>query len=399
MLGLLKLRSALLVCLPAVSLATACRDTSNAPSSSGPDAGSFDKPALLGAFASCAVGRYQTFLEKAQALRAQADSASPEKIGDVQNAWKATMEAWQQTEALTFGPLAMNSSPGGQELRAGIYAWPLASRCAIEQGLVQKQYEDPNFAIVSFANTRGLGALEYLVFYTGSDNACPADNPINKPGASAWSNLDSTEIAARKRAYAKVVAQDLEKRAQTLVLEWSSSGKNFTNEFTTAGRGSRIYTREQMAFNAVSDAVTLLSLDLKNMKVGKPAGIVSCTTASCPDAIEHPIAKTSIQSVRANLQSLRAVLVGCSADAQALGFDDLLRAVGAGDFAAKLVAHLVDAETKAAAVSSLEDAVASNPASLRAIYDALKLLEIDLKTDFVTILNLELPKIVEGDND
>jgi hypothetical protein len=29
----------------------------------------------------------------------------------------------------------------------------------------------------------------------------------------------------------------------------------------------------------------------------------------------------------------------------------------------------------------------------------VKPVEVDLKTDFVTILNLELPKIVEGDND
>jgi hypothetical protein len=37
--------------------------------------------------------------------------------------------------------------------------------------------------------------------------------------------------------------------------------------------------------------------------------------------------------------------------------------------------------------------------AIRALHTALRLLEVDLKTEFATILNLELPKPAEGDND
>jgi hypothetical protein len=47
----------------------------------------------------------------------------------------------------------------------------------------------------------------------------------------------------------------------------------------------------------------------------------------------------------------------------------------------------------------LEQALASDPQKVRAVYDAVKALTDPLKTEFVTVLNLELPRTSEGDND
>lgn len=397
------MRTSLALAIGILTVATACRSTDSAGGTNLPDAGAFDKGALLQAFGTCAVDNYKDFQGKADALAASLDAwaSDASKQPEVQAAWRTAMTQWQVSEGFIFGPLAMNSSPGGKELRDALYAWPRSSRCAVEQALAQKLYEDPNFPVISFANTRSLATLEYLVFYTGTDNACPTDNPINVAGAgpAKWANISADELGSRKRAYAKIVGADLRARALGLVTAWTSPGDNFLQQFVTAGRGSTVYAREQMAFNAASDALTLLSLDLKNMKVGKPIGIVGCTTGTCPEAIEHPFAKTSAESIRANLLGMRKTLVGCTDQSGALGFDDLLRAVGATDFAAKLEGHLKDAESAASAVPSLETALTQDPERVRTLYAALKELEVDLKTDFVTILNLELPKVVEGDND
>ena len=44
-------------------------------------------------------------------------------------------------------------------------------------------------------------------------------------------------------------------------------------------------------------------------------------------------------------------------------------------------------------------ALRDDPARVRALYDAVKKLSDDLKSEFVTVLDLELPRKVEGDND
>jgi uncharacterized protein len=327
--------------------ALGCRNTSGTSSGDLPAAGNFDKPALLKALGTCAVDNYQSFQHSAESLKGALDAwqADPAKQPDAQAAWKTAMNQWHVSEGFVMGPLAMSSTPGGKELAKDIYSFQVGNRCPVEQALAQKLYEDPNFAIVSFNNTRGLAALEYLVFYTGTDNACPADNPMNTPGVGVgkWSTLTPEEIGIRKRAYAQVLGADLKRRADGVMTAWT--GENFLQEFTTAGRGSKVYARELMAFNAASDAAAILSLDLKNMRIGTPVGIVKCTTGTCPEAIEHPFAKVSADALRANVKGLRQSLIGCTSDPNALGFDDLLRAVGASAFAAQLTTHLDEAQS------------------------------------------------------
>ena len=48
---------------------------------------------------------------------------------------------------------------------------------------------------------------------------------------------------------------------------------------------------------------------------------------------------------------------------------------------------------------SLEQALATDPAKVMTVYTAFKGLTDLLKTEFVTVLNLELPKTTQGDND
>jgi uncharacterized protein len=382
----------------ASSAELSCRRES-APEDVGlPYSGSFDKAALLTALSKTVQGRQEQLLKEATDLEAatRAFVADSAKRSDAQIAWRKTMSAMQQLDAMRLGPLAQNASPGGRDLRDPLYSWPVVSRCAVEQAIAQKAYEDPNFNVIAFVNTRGLATLEYLLFYPGDDNACPSENPLN--ANNQWATLSTEERSLRKQAYALVVAQDVHKRAQELVRAWQPEGGGFATELPTAGKGSKVFATERAALNAVSDPIFSLSIDLKNMKVGKPLGITGCLTASCPEAWESTFARASGAHVRSNLAGMRAILFGEQSSAD-LAFDDLLRAIGAGEFAARLEAHLMDALAKAEAVMDFEAALAADPTQIRALYDALKVLEVDLKTEFASLLNLELPKVVEGDND
>jgi predicted lipoprotein len=359
----------------------------------------FTKLALLGQIAECTRAEYAAFDEAAALLRdatqAYANDASPANGDAAKNAWVVAMARWQEIEPFRFGPAARSMEPGGQDLRDQIYSFPLVNRCKVEEQIVQKTYESPGFPS-SLVNGRGLGAIEYLLFYGGTDNACSPFSAIN--GNGTWAALGD-ELGPRKRAYAAVAANDVVARAGELVGAWDPARGNFTKQLIEPGNGS-VYPTEQAALNAVSDGLFYIELEVKDQKLGQPLGISNCFTPTCPESVESKWALRSTQHLAANLLGFRRVFEGCYEDGAGLGFDDWLRAVGANAIADGMTADLAAARAAIDALDPpLEQALVSDPAKAKVVYDAIKKITDVLKTEFVTALNLELPKSVEGDND
>jgi predicted lipoprotein len=337
-----------------------------------------------------------TFEQKAKALAlAATEDARNEARTEARAAWEAAIDEWQKLEMMQYGPAAVATQPGGLDLRGPIYAWPLFSRCLVEQQLVSKVY-DTSFSNL-LANSRGLGAAEFLLFYDGSDNACGPTAAINTDGT--WSALAGGDLSARRAAYAYAAVADVASYGRKLDVAWDPAQGNFVNELAKAGRGSATYKSDQLAFNSLSDALFYVESDVKDMKVARPLGIANCDKATCPEAVESPYAKRSKQHLVNNLAGFRAVFFGCATDATAL--DDLLIAVGAGALVAEVKAALDAADAAVAALTSrdLEAALVNENDKFRAVHAALKRLTDILRTEFVSALNLELPRRVEGDND
>src|SRR5262245_29383785 len=169
-----------------------CRSREGDPGTSSgnpsPDAGGFDKGALLRAFGDCAYGTYKEFQVEAVAFDAAA------KSGDrtaTQEAWKKAMTVWERAEVIKYGPASMTGQPGGQDLRDPIYAWPLVGRCLVDQAIVSKSYEGPTFTQTSLVSQRSLAAAEYLLFESSTTNGCPPENEINANGT--WAALGDAE--------------------------------------------------------------------------------------------------------------------------------------------------------------------------------------------------------------
>jgi predicted lipoprotein len=390
------------------AVALSCRNRSgddgrgNGASSGSPaiDAGAFDKASLLRAFAECAFGTYKEAAAAAALLdtATRTAEADPTKRAAAQDAWKTTMDAWQRAELFQFGPAAMTGSPGARDMRDPIYAWPLVSRCQIEQAIVDKLYETPDYVSLSLVSTRSLAALEYLLFYDGVENACPPSDALNAQGK--WGALGPDEIAKRKATYARILTADNVARTQKLVDAWDPAKENFLATFASPPNAT--FSTQQMAFNAVSDAMFYLDLTVKNLKVGKPAGFTpDCTTAPCLDAVESPWAKRSKQHIRANMEGFERLLMGCGPGGTGLGFDDLLAAVGAQAVADKLATSLSSSRAALDALTepTFEEDIQKNPNGVRALFDAMRSNSSTMKSEFATVLDLELPKKVEGDND
>ncbi|MBZ4419038.1 imelysin family protein [Myxococcus sp. RHSTA-1-4] len=395
--------SALALVVPALLCLTACKGEGSKPDAGtgGPDT-SASRQALLVATSACVQQTAREFLTSATALETAVAAWAAQPDATTRDAARAAfhdaMDRWQVAEVMQLGPAAPRSLPGGAEIRDNIYSWPLVSRCAIEEQIVSKGYESSSFP-TTLVSRRGLYALEYLLFHEGSDTACQSTSPIVSQGT--WAALSQEEREARKRAYAAVVATDVRSRAAQLMDAWDPDKGGFSRTLETAGSGNAVYPTSQVALNSVSDALFYLEREVKDMKLARPLGLRDCSTATCPEYLESPFARRAKANVRANLVGFRRIAQGCGAGFDGVGFDDLLEASGAKTIAAKLREKMVAAEAGIEAVpgADLEAPLAQNKESVRALYEAVKGVTDVLKTELVTVLDLELPQSVEGDND
>ncbi|MCP3100078.1 imelysin family protein [Myxococcus sp. K15C18031901] len=384
---------------------TACKESGDSPPPKppGPTGTESARAELLRATGACVEKTAREFLTTATALadatRQYAAEPTSARQTQARDAFHAAMDVWQRAEVMQVGPAAPRSLPGGAELRDNIYSWPLVSRCAVEEQVVAKGYEAPGFP-TSLVSRRGLYAVEYLLFHEGEDTACQATSPIVAQGT--WAALSSEERASRKRAYAAAAAADVRERATQLVGAWAADQGNFARTLATAGEsGNTVYTSSQTALNSVSDALFYFEREGKDLKLARPLGLRDCSTESCPEHLESQFAHRSKANLRANLEGFRRIAQGCDDAHAGTGFDDLLEAAGAEALATRMTERFDAATASFAAIeeADLKEALAQDKPSVRALYDAVKGITDILKTELVTVLDLELPQSVEGDND
>ncbi len=373
------------------------------------DAGvpSVSRSALLRAFGECALETARHFLARASELESAAialrDTSGPasQQTEAAREAYRKALDAWQVAEVMQFGPAAQVVHPGGRDLRENIYSWPLVGRCPVETEIVSRGYEASAFSTMAASNRRTLTALEYLLFYEGADTACPASSPIVASGS--WAALSTDEIAARKRAYAAVVASDVRSRAMELVAAWAPLEGNFVRSLETAGPGNAVYPTSRAAFNAVSDALFYIEITAKDMKLARPLGLDAYCglEPTCPEALESPVARRAKANLAANLQGFGRIALGCGPDFAGLGFDDLLVELGQADLARRIRDAVSTGTARLAAIEEpdLAEALEKDRPSVADAYAAFRVITNILKMELVGVLDLELPKEVKSDND
>ncbi len=363
--------------------------------------GNFDKAELAKNLGEQMIDTYAAFAEAADALSAAAGayaaSLGSEERDAVRQAWRDAMAIWQRAEVMQVGPTGpMGTVLGGEDWRDNIYSWPLVNRCRVDQELTEGRYVDVTAFESELINVRGLDALEYLLFHEGTGNACPSSAAINTNGS--W-NAITGQLPQRRADYAKTVAIILAKHAAALRDRWSPVDGNFLEELY-APEG--VYTDVHHALNAVTDAMFYLDLKTKDAKLAVPAGLSDCAGDVCPDLLESTYAGFSKQEIVGNLEGFQILFLGGPpTKTVALGFDDWLIAIGRAEIAEHMADMIHAAMESAAAIEEddLADALASDPDSVRDLYFAVKKVTDSLKSEFVTTLDLNVPKSAEGDTD
>jgi predicted lipoprotein len=356
----------------------------------------FTRANFRAAAAECAMWQYCRFEGAALALnenvRAHAAERSKASLAEAQAAWRQAMAVWSNVELFQFGPLGTKvESQGkdpvhGQGIRDLIYSWPVVARCRVEEQVIGRGYEQSWTPVPISA--RGLFGIEYLLFYPGADTGCNA----NSTTAKTWDTLSEDELTDAKLDYAVALADDVLARIQTLRELWSPEGGNFRQTFIDAAG----YETEQQALNVLAWSLIYAEREVKDWKVGIPAGYTMTAPVTLP---ETPFAHFGAESLRQNLEGFRALFQGCGPNGEGLGFDDWLSDAGAPDLAADMVQALDNARDAAAKFPGFEQAT---PADLEALYQAVKALTNLLKSDFFgtgSVLNLKLPEGVASDTD
>lgn len=356
----------------------------------------FTRANFRAAAADCAMWQYCRFegaaLKLAESVHAYADERSEAAREAAREAWRRAMLTWSNVELFQFGPLGTKvASQGkdpvhGQGIRDLIYSWPVVARCRVEDQIIGRGYEKSWTPVLISA--RGLFGLEYLLFYEGSDTACSA----NSSTAKTWATLSEEELFDAKLDYAVALSDDVLERIRGLRELWSPDGGNFRQTFIDA----KGYETEQQALNVLAWSLIYVEREVKDWKVGIPAGYTTSSPVTLP---ETPFAGIGAEALRENLEGFRALFQGCGENGEGLGFDDWLIDAGAEELAKDMLAALDKAREAAADFPSFEDAT---PEDLENLYQAIKALTNLLKSDFFgtgSVLNLKLPEGVASDTD
>lgn len=356
----------------------------------------FTRRALRAAAAACAEWHYCRFEGGARALSdALADyleTPAPETQDAARAAFETAFGLASVNELFQFGPLASQAESAGKDayqgqgLRELMYSWPLSARCRVDEQLVLRTYEQSMKSVL--VNGRGLFALDYLLFYSGADTECTPNSTTGK----AWPTLSADDIDAGKREYAAALGEDVALQAQTLRQAWAVDGGNFAPTLVDATG----YPSEQEAMKVLSWALLYVEREVKDWKLGLPAG----HTATAPVSVaEAAFSGLRTAAIRQNLRGFRGLFQGCGPQGEGLGFDDWLSEAGHGELASDIVTAYDAAQAAADTAPELDQA---SPEELEQLYQAVKHLTDLLKNDLFgagSPLGLSLPKGIEGDTD
>ncbi len=309
-----------------------------------------------------------------------------------QTAWGDAIDAWQRAEAALVGPAAMDH----RALREWIYAWPLRVPCGLDKATVQTWSAPGTYDVAAeVPNARSLYSIEYLLYTTQTAHTCAIE-------PAGWAQLGADLPRARCR-HAKLLADDVAAQAAKVRDAWRPDGGDYVGELVRAGQGSSIPSAQE-AVNRITDGLFYVDKYVKDMKLGEAAGISenACGVVgmTCVLEIELSMSDRGVRAIRVNLAALREVFTGKTSRSDGPGFDDFLIAVGNADLATKMVASLDASIARASELpDSYADALASQRDKVVTLHTTIGGFTTELKSQFLTVLALEIPDEVAADND
>ncbi len=334
--------------------------------------------------------------------KTEADSLLAAQIG-----WKQLMRVVQANDMHILGPAARNK----QDLRNRIHGYYLGgpsldsfdefSSCGTDV-LVVRANDGTREVADSNINTRGMVALEYLLFNDDLTHSCSS----GVSAVSGWNALPESARKSQRYDLALEIAQDIALNAGKIRDDWSS----YRTEFLDTGE---VGTN----FQLLTDSLFYFE---KYSKSAKLAAVVGqdrlCAEDLCPRFIESSYSETSLRNLKANAEQFLSIYdsgLDNLVDESDSGFSALFKGLISdvvnmitelenSGTPLSLKAHVAAIQTDGA-VDACGNAFA-NPDSegdpqICTLAGKMKKVTDKLKIEFVTYLGVSLPEAAQGDTD
>lgn len=331
-----------------------------------PSAENFDKGAMLlnigGAVIQPAYANWKAKTEELSTAYVDFETEKSEaNFLELQTKFLSAYEAWQTCSVFEFGPAA------DQNLRLLMNTFP-CDTAQIESNVASGQY-DLGAAINSDA--RSFPAIDYLLFGRGNNAETLAEL------------TSSTHFTLQ---YLEDNLQIISNAANDVSSAWENYLEGFKSN-TASSVGSPI----SVLVNEINYEFELF----KNARIGIPLGKKTLGISQV-ETLEAFYSDHSLTLALANLQGIKSAFTGGSD----LGLDDYLDAIDAqydgGKLSVAIINGFVIVENELRTISSLKDAIETNPSSLEPAYHAIEQLVVLLKTDLPSQLGVQ---ITYQDND
>lgn len=330
----------------------------------------YDRQAMLGRIVEeVIVPEHDRFLEEARRLEAAAGrlAADPTRaaLTETRERWVEAQLAWKGVELYQFeGLLLVHNAIEKRPPRAAFIEEAVADLAAGEA-----DGSDPAFAESLGSTTKGLAAIEYLVFPEGGEGATP--------GASVLASLEDPA----RRTFLHALSRDLVRRAEELVGFWSSEGDGYGDTFRTndSEGADTSGSISLLANNLIELCETTLQL-----RLGAPLGRTTDGTPR-PDEVESPRSGRSLEMALARVEAMERVFHA--------GLDDYLDHLDGGtgeDRLSRRVGRRIRSVKRAlrATPGPLRVAVVEEPEAVGAAYEEMRELLVLLKVDMAGQLGI-----------
>ena len=324
-----------------------------------------------------------------------------EAFSNAESAYKGLVAAVQRAEMHAIGPAADNAF--SLQYRLNSYMGAAISTCGIDSIAASSNVD----ISARPSSTRGIRALDYLLFNTDLDHTCASQVTATK----GWNDLTQSERRALRCDAAMLVASDISDAASSIHSAWQKTDGNYRAVFLEESNTFQ-------SLQATTDSMFYLEKGTKDSKLGMPLGIIAaCPDLTCPDFVEAPYSENSLQNVITNLEIWSEMFTsnaetGFDAHIENEGWPEVSQEFKSNLAKALELANSID-KSIASQVSEIETEseetectnAFSNPDTtsdafpMCTLYGLVKRIVDSLKIDFVTIVNVEVPGGSQSDND
>ncbi|MEM1217777.1 MAG: imelysin family protein [Bacteroidota bacterium] len=228
-----------------------------------------------------------SFYKETQALQASVVQLASEKtLDNLQNA----QTAWDQTYRAFTGINTLNFGPGGTEgLRRNLLEEVNLGPVDIKN-LEKKIASKDNDFTDSRRNTRGLLAIEYLLFGTTSNEETLA------------------QMDDARSTYLLGACTRLAQQAEQLNAAWQGE---YVEEFVSS-EGTGVKSSTTQMFNEMIRSFE----GLRDTKLGIPMGLIAGQTTPQPEQVENPYSKNSLDYLLLHYQNIIKLWNGASSSVE-----------------------------------------------------------------------------------